>query len=187
VVPVKTNARQRQSGFILYRQSNEQNRILMFIYFGVTSMLNTCTEQKVANRKSVFDIIERDEKFSVLLEVLNQTGFGRALRHEEKPFTFFAPTDGAFYGFFKQSGDQSVHIDRKISITSILGQHIIPGVSLYSDDLRRKSALLTLEGTRLKVRLDNHRIFLNDAQIITAGTAAINGVVFAVDKVLLTD
>ncbi len=141
----------------------------------------------MANRKSVFDIIERDEKFSVLLELLNQTGFGRALRHEEKPFTFFAPTDGAFYGFFKQSADQSIQIDRKISITSILGQHIIPGVTLYSDDLRRRNVLLTLEGTQLKVQLDDQRIFVNDAQIITAGTAAINGVVFAVDKVLLND
>ena len=150
-------------------------------------MLNIYTGQKMANRKSVFDIIERDEKFSVLLELLNQTGFGRALRHEEKPFTFFAPTDGAFYGFFKQSADQSIQIDRKISITSILGQHIIPGVTLYSDDLRRRNVLLTLEGTQLKVQLDDQRIFVNDAQIITAGTAAINGVVFAVDKVLLND
>jgi uncharacterized surface protein with fasciclin (FAS1) repeats len=159
----------------------------MFIYFGVTSMLNTCTGQKMANRKNVFDIIERDEKFSVLLKLLNQTGFGRALRQEEKPFTFFAATDGAFHSFFQQSSDQSIHLDRKISIASILGQHIIPGVSLYSDDLRRKNVLITLERTRLKVRLDDHRIFVNDAQIITAGIAAINGVVFAVNKVLLTD
>ena len=141
----------------------------------------------MANRKSVFDIIECDEKFSVLRELLNQTGFGSALRHEKKSFTFFAPTDGAFYGFFQQSPMSSLNIDRKIPIASILGQHIIPDVMLYSDDLRRRSALLTLEGTLLRVHLDNHRIFVNEAQIITAGTAATNGVVFAVDKVLLID
>ena len=141
----------------------------------------------MASRKSVFDIIERDEKFSVLLQLLNQTGFGRALRHEKKPFTFFAPTDGAFYGFFNRSPANSVNIDRKIPVVSVLSQHLIPGMTLYSDDLRRRSSLLTLEGTRLRVRLDNHRIFVNEAQIITAGTAATNGVVFAVDKVLLID
>jgi len=157
-----------------------------FFDFGVTSMLNTYSGQKMANKKSVFDIIESDEKFSVLLEVLNQSGFGRALRHEEKPLTFFAPTDGAFYGFFNQSGYQSLPVNRKIPITSILGQHIIPGVTLYTNDLRSNNVLVTLEGTPLKVRLDDHRIFVNDAQIITAGTAAFNGLVFAVDKILLT-
>jgi uncharacterized surface protein with fasciclin (FAS1) repeats len=140
----------------------------------------------MANRKSVFDIIERDEKFSILLQVLNKTGFGRAIRHEEKPFTFLAPTDGAFYQFFKQDADQTINTGSKILITSILGQHLIPGVSLYSNDLRRKNSITTLEGTVLKIHLDNHRIFLNDAQILSPGVAAANGVVFAIDKVLLT-
>ena len=139
----------------------------------------------MANRKSVFDIIERDEKFSILLQILNKTGFGRAMRHEEKPFTFFAPTDGAFYQFFKQDADRSVNTGSKILITAILGQHLVPGVSLYSDDLRRKSSVTTMEGTALKIRRDNHRIFLNDAQILSPGMAAANGVVFAIDKVLL--
>ena len=147
------------------------------------SILNISTENKMANRKSVFDIIEQDEKFSILLRILNETGFGRALRHEEKPFTFFAPTDGAFYQFFNHDTDRSLITGSKVLITSILGRHLIPGVSLYSDDLRRKSSITTMEGTVLEIRRDNHRIFLNDAQILSPGMAAANGVVFAIDKV----
>jgi len=71
-------------------------------------------------------------------------------------------------------------------ITSILGQHLIPGAALFSDDLRRRESVRTLEGTELKIRHDNHRIFLNDAQIVPSGIAATNGVIFAIDKVLLT-
>jgi transforming growth factor-beta-induced protein len=149
------------------------------------SILNISTEYQMANRKSVFDIIEADEKFSILLQILQKTGFGRALRHEEKPFTFLAPTDGAFYQLFRQDADLSITKDSKILITSILGQHLIPGVALYSDDLRRRNSVTTLEGNILEIRLDNHSIFLNDAQIVTAGIAATNGVVFAIDKVLL--
>jgi len=141
----------------------------------------------MASRKSVFEIIERDEKFSVLLNLLNETGFGRALRHEERSFTFFAPTDGAFYQFFQYNDDASLNNGRKITIASILSQHLIPGVALFSEDLRQKSLLTSMAGTRLSVRLDNYRIFVNGAQIVTAGMAATNGVVFAVDKVLLTD
>lgn len=140
----------------------------------------------MTSRKSVFDIIEADEKFSILLQILNKTGMGRAMRHEEKPFTFFAPTDGAFYQLFQQGAGGLLNGDSKILITSILGQHLIPGAALYSEDLRRREKVTTLEGTVLKIRHDNHRIFLDGAQIITAGIAATNGVVFAIDKVLLT-
>lgn len=152
----------------------------------MTSILETFSRQKMANRKSVFDIIEQDEKFSILLQILSKTGFGKAMRHEEKPFTFFAPTDGAFYQFFKQDADQAINAGSKILIASILGQHLVPGVALYSDDLRRKNSITTLEGAVLKIQQDNHRIFLNDAQILSPGIAATNGVVFAIDKVLLT-
>lgn len=151
------------------------------------SILNTFSRHEMTNRKSVFDLIETDEKFSILLQILNKTGLGRAMRHEEKPFTFFAPTDGAFYQLFQQGTDRLINSDSKVLITSILGQHLIPGVSLYSDDLRRKDSLTTLEGTDLKIRLDNHRIFLNDAQIVSPGIAATNGVIFAIDKVLLNE
>ena len=148
-------------------------------------MLNLNTGYKMANKKSVFDIIERDEKFSVLLKVLNQSGFGNAMLREEKPFTFFAPTDGAFYRFFQNSDELSLTNAGKIMVASILRQHLIPGVTLFSHDLRQKSFLTSMEGSRVSVRHDNHRIFVNGAQILTAGMAATNGVVFAVDKVLV--
>ena len=151
------------------------------------SILNISTENRMTNRKTVFDIIEQDEKFSILLRVLNETGFGRALRHEEKPFTFFAPTDGAFYQFFKQDADRLFNNGSKILITSILVQHLVPGVALYSDDLRSKSSVTTMDGVALKIHRDDHRIFLNEAQILSPGIAAANGVVFAIDKVLLTE
>jgi uncharacterized surface protein with fasciclin (FAS1) repeats len=123
------------------------------------SALNNFSIRKMANRKSIFDLIEMDEKFSILLEILNKTGFGKALRHEEKPFTFFAPTDGAFYHFFRTGADQLINNDSKILITSILGQHLVPGVSLYSEDLRRKNSVTTSEGTILEIHQDAHRIF----------------------------
>jgi uncharacterized surface protein with fasciclin (FAS1) repeats len=149
--------------------------------------MDTFTEHRAAKRKSVFEVIETDEKFSVLLQILNSTGMGRTLRHEENPFTFFAPTDGAFYKLFQQAAGQLTGGDSKILVTFVLGQHLIPGISLYSDDLRGKDSITTLERTVLKIRYEAHRIFLNDAQIVSPGIAATNGVVFAIDKVLLTE
>lgn len=137
----------------------------------------------MATRKSVYQIIETDEKFSILLKILDKTGIGKVMQYEEKPFTFFAPTDGAFYQML-QKNDGVLPDAGKILIASILGQHIIPGVLLYTDDLRRRNSITNLEGKTLTIRQDDYRVFIDDAQILTPAATAVNGVVFAVDKVL---
>jgi len=136
-------------------------------------------------RKSVYQIIEADEKFSVLLKILDKTAFGKTMQDEDNPFTFFAPTDGAFYQMFHKTGQLQPPDFGKIMIDEILGQHIVPGVCLYTDDLRRRNSIDNLEGKRLLISQDDHRIFINDAQIVTPAATATNGVVFAIDKVLL--
>jgi uncharacterized surface protein with fasciclin (FAS1) repeats len=138
-------------------------------------------------RKSVFEVIESDEKFSILLELLNCNAVGRALRHEENNFTFFAPTDGAFYKLLRQGAKGLTNCDEKILAAPIIGQHLVPGIALYSGDLRAKDSVTTLERTIIRIRHDAHRIFLNDAQIVSPGIGASNGVIFAIDRILLTE
>jgi uncharacterized surface protein with fasciclin (FAS1) repeats len=141
----------------------------------------------MTTRKSVYQIIEADEKFSILLKILNKTGIGKAIQHEEQPFTFFAPTDGAFYQMFQKTQPVLTPEFDKITVAPILGQHIIPGVLLYTDDLRRRNSVTNLEGIKLAIRQDAHRIFINDAQILTPAATAQNGIVFAINKVLLNE
>jgi uncharacterized surface protein with fasciclin (FAS1) repeats len=135
-------------------------------------------------RKSVYQIIEADDRFSILLEILNRTGIGRAMQHEDRPFTFFAPTDGAFYRMFQSSSGEDSAEGRKILVASILGNHIIPSVALYSDDLRRRESVQSLDGKNLPLRSDDNRLFIGEAQIVSPAVPAENGVVFAVDRVL---
>jgi len=141
----------------------------------------------MAIRKNVYQIIEADEKFSILFEILNKTGIGKAIRHEENPFTFFAPTDGAFYQIIQKAPDTPLPDIGKIPVASILSRHIIPGVLLYTDDLRSRQSITNLEGKTLMIKQDDHRVFIGAAQILTPATSALNGVVFAVDKVLLDE
>jgi uncharacterized surface protein with fasciclin (FAS1) repeats len=138
-------------------------------------------------RKSVYQIIEMDEKFSILLKILDKTPLGQAMQHEENPFTFFAPTDGAFYQMLQQTPHIEATETGKILVAEILGQHMIPGGCLYTDDLRQRHSVTNLEGKVLVIRQEDHRIFINDAQILTPASIAANGVVFAIDKVLLNE
>jgi transforming growth factor-beta-induced protein len=139
---------------------------------------------KMSTRKSIFDVVETDGKFSILLQLLKKSGLGKAIRHEEKPLTFFAPTDGAFYLLFQRRPSLLPPDVGRLVIAPILARHLIPGVSLYTDDLRGRRSVVTMDGSALRLRHDDHRIFVNEAQILTAGVAASNGVVFAIDKVL---
>lgn len=141
----------------------------------------------MTTRKSVYQIIEEDQKFSILLNILNETGIGKAIQHEEKPFTFFAPTDGAFYRMFQKTPHFLSPDADKIPVVPVLGQHIIPGVLLYTEDLRRCKSVTNLEGKVLSIKHDSHRIFVNNAQILTPAVTAQNGIIFAIDKVLLNE
>jgi uncharacterized surface protein with fasciclin (FAS1) repeats len=143
--------------------------------------------KKMTTKKSVYQIIERDEKFSILLNILDKTPLGRAMQHEENPFTFFAPTDGAFYQMLQQTPHIQALDAGKILVAEILGQHIIPGVCLYTEDLRRRSSVTNLEGKTLAIRQEDHRTFISGAQILTPAASAANGVVFAIDQVLLNE
>ena len=140
--------------------------------------------EKTTSRKTVYQVIERDEKFSILLNILDETPLGRAIRHEENPFTFFAPTDGAFYRMMQQTPPSLMPDAGKILVAEILGQHIVPGVCLYTEDLRRLDSVVNLDGQTLIIRHDDNRVFIDDAQILTPAASAVNGVVFAIDKVL---
>ncbi|HEY8561027.1 MAG TPA: fasciclin domain-containing protein [Pyrinomonadaceae bacterium] len=139
----------------------------------------------MSTRKSVYQIIEADGKFSILLGILNQTPLGRVIQQDENPLTFFAPTDGAFYRMLQKKPHSPAFDAGKILIGEILGQHIIPGIALYTKDLRRRHSVTNLEGKILTIRHDDHRVFVGHAQILTPAATAQNGVVFAIDKVLL--
>lgn len=138
----------------------------------------------MANRKTVYDLIAENDNFSILLKILDSAEIAAELRNEHRLFTFFAPTDGAFFKTF-QTNSLHQESDSKIIANSILGRHLVPNSHLFSDDLRQRSSVVTLDETRLEIREQGHSLFLDGAQILTAGLPAANGVVFAVDKVLL--
>lgn len=136
--------------------------------------------------EDVYQVIKNDERFSILSEILAETGIGEALAKERNAFTFFAPTDAALSHFPQSALKLLKSADGKELAVAILGRHVIPGTYLYSDDLRSRNSLKPLHGRRVKINVENNALKYGRAPVRTPGIAAKNGVVFPVDRILPT-
>lgn len=91
----------------------------------------------------------------------------------------------AFRRLFNQLGLAGLPDVDTETLTTILLYHVIAG-NVYSNDLR-DGRVETLGGSdvQVDVRSSSHRIFFNNAEVITADIKASNGVIHVIDAVLV--
>lgn len=135
-------------------------------------------------KENVFEAIKNDGRFKILTKIIENAGIAETMSEEEKAFTFFAPTDEAFSRLSEKAIKILTGSEGKGVIAAIIGQHLIPGNYLYSNDLRKKDTVKTLYGNELKITNQENTLQLENAHILTPGIAAANAVIFPIDKVL---
>ena len=108
-----------------------------------------------------------------LIEVLSGPG----------PFTVFAPTDEAFAALPEGTVESLLLPENKDRLVSILKNHVVAGRT-YSDQLT-PGKVTTIGGTKLTVALRTAMVMIGEAKVISADIETSNGVVHAIDKVLL--
>ncbi|MDF5725309.1 MAG: S-layer homology domain-containing protein [Rhizonema sp. PD37] len=123
--------------------------------------------------------------FTTLTSLLKAAGLTDALQ-QQGPFTVFAPTDQAFAALPKGTVDRLQLPENKDYLVKILSYHVlsgaVPSTQLANGDQK------TLEGSSIKVKVpskENQPIKINNAKVIQANVQASNGLIYAVDKVLL--
>jgi uncharacterized surface protein with fasciclin (FAS1) repeats len=136
-------------------------------------------------KESVYEVINGDERFTILQQILESSGIGAAMSKERETFTFFAPTDEAFSHLSKPALRLLTSPEGRGLAARILGQHLIPKSYFYSNDLRAKDSVKNLNGNLLNVKEEKNTLLLEKAHVLTPGIAASNGVVFPVDKILM--
>ncbi len=129
------------------------------------------------------DIVETAKAagaFSRLVEALQSAGLVDVLK-AEGPFTVFAPTDDAFAKLPAEALESVLKDQEKLK--SLLTYHVVPG-RYRASDLPGIDALRTLQGTPLK--LDTRLgVKVGSAYVIQGDMAATNGVIHAIDSVLV--
>jgi uncharacterized surface protein with fasciclin (FAS1) repeats len=97
------------------------------------------------------------------------------------PFTVFAPTDEAFRKL--PSGAYESLLKDSAKLKAVLNYHIVSGYLLAKE--LKPGEMMTLQGSTLSAVVSSADVRVNGARITQADTAATNGIVHAIDTVIL--
>jgi uncharacterized surface protein with fasciclin (FAS1) repeats len=97
------------------------------------------------------------------------------------PFTVFAPNDEAFKKL--PAGAYDALLKDSAKLKAVLKYHVISGYFMAKDV--KPGEVMTLQGTTLTVAGTSSDVRINDARVTQADIAATNGIVHAIDTVIL--
>ena len=98
-------------------------------------------------------------------------------------FTVFAPTDAAFAALPAGTLEKLLKPENKALLRQVLAYHVVPS-ELPSSEL--KTGLVKTLGGGLAVRVSAGKVIVNDASVIQPDIKASNGVVHAINRVLIS-
>jgi uncharacterized surface protein with fasciclin (FAS1) repeats len=144
--------------------------------FGISSVEAQETEANMV------DTLTASDDFTMLTTALAAAGLDETLAGEG-PFTLFAPTDAAFADL-PTTTLESLLADPSGALTTILLHHVISG-AMATIDLSDEMTATTLAGDSLTFAVRGDAVEVNGANVITADLPASNGVIHAIDAVLV--
>ena len=100
------------------------------------------------------------------------------------PFTVFAPVDAAFEALPSGTVDTLVKPENKAQLSGILTYHVIAG-KVMSGDLTDGMKAKTVNGQEVTIHLKDGKVYVNDAEVVIADVETSNGVVHAINKVII--
>ncbi len=148
--------------------------------------LATSTHGAAHSAVQARDVVETAEaagSFETLATALRAAGLVDALRGDG-PFTVFAPTDEAFAALPEGALESLLRPENRDDLVTVLTYHVVPG-RLDAADVARARGLDTLGGQRLGVATPGGRVVVGDANVVQANVECSNGIVHAIDRVLL--
>lgn len=131
---------------------------------------------------NIVDQADNLGSFTTLLSAVEQTGLENTLKFDGD-FTVFAPSDDAFNAL----PDGLLGSLSAAQLTEILTYHVLSG-EVFSGDLMAEQAPVSLSGEPIFVTSDMNGVTVNgSSNVVTANVDVSNGVIHAIDQVLLPD
>ena len=144
------------------------------------AMASTSTTASAAQSHSdIVDTAVAAGQFTTLAAALQAAGLVDTLKGTG-PFTVFAPTDAAFAKVPK--ADLDALLKDKAKLTAVLTYHVVPGKVMAADVKAGK--VKTVEGQELTVTTKGG-VMVDNAMVVATDVAASNGVIHAIDTVLM--
>ncbi len=136
------------------------------------------------SENDIIQTAQQSGEFNTFVHAVRRAGLTSTLEGNG-PFTVFAPTDAAFA---KLPQDQLRELMRNRSeLRQVLEYHVIPASISAADAMAMKTPVspATLEGDPLQVTTSTGQVMINSATVTTPDIQASNGVIHAIDTVLI--
>ncbi len=151
---------------------------------------------KVVDLPTIVTFAAADSNFSILVDALTrETSYNYVETlstpndTEPAPFTVFAPVNSAFVSLLNELDLTALSEVPTATLTSTLNTHVVAGANVLASSLSDNMSISTLGGG-LTVNLSGGQATLTDSgsrvsKIIATDVQANNGVIHAIDKVVL--
>lgn len=133
--------------------------------------------------KNLVEQATSNNQFQTLAKAIKAAGLDKTLA-EKGPYTIFAPTDKAFAALPPGAVEQLLEPQNKDILVQLLKYHVVPGAVTSSQI--QPGQVETLAGKAVTVKRNSDGIVtINNAKVSQADIQASNGVIHAVDQVIL--
>jgi uncharacterized surface protein with fasciclin (FAS1) repeats len=160
-----------------------------------TTMTTAVEAVEAVETPTIVGVASGNENFSTLVTAVTAAGLAETLGGEG-PFTVFAPTNDAFAKLPAGTVDGLLKPESKDKLASVLTYHVVSGkfdaatVIEAINTNNGKYTVTTVQGGSLDLSLKDGNVLLTDANggtatVVIADVAASNGVIHAIDTVVM--
>lgn len=121
--------------------------------------------------------------FKTLVAAVTAAELGETLSGKG-PFTVFAPLDDAFAALPEGTVETLVKPQNKEKLQGILTFHVIAG-KVKSTDLTDGMQAKTINGQEVTINLKGDKVLVNGAEVVLADVETDNGIIHAINKVIM--
>ena len=144
---------------------------------------------------TIVDVAAANADFSTLVAAVKAAGLVETLSGEG-PFTVFAPTNAAFEKLPKGAVDNLLKPENLEKLKGLLTYHVVAGkfdAAAVTDAITKgkgKYTVTTVQGGKIDLSVKDGKVILTDANgktatVAIADVAASNGVIHAIDSVVM--
>ena len=178
---------------------------LALVFFTILAMAQHKNDLAMVNSEAttiskdptIVGVAAGNENFSTLVTAVKAADLVATL-NSEGPFTVFAPTNDAFNKLPEGTVASLLKPDAKKTLTGILTYHVLKGKFNAADVVAAikknngKFMATTVEGGKITLSLYGDHVVITDekgnsSKVVMADVGASNGVIHAIDTVIMPD
>ncbi len=159
------------------------------------SALFLCMTTSFAQTETIVGVAAGNDNFTTLVTAVKAADLVGTLS-SEGPFTVFAPVNSAFEALPAGTVESLLKPESKSALTGILTYHVVAGKYMAADVINAIKGnsgsfpVKTVQGGTITLSLSGDKVMLKDEKgtmstVVMADVAASNGVIHAIDTVVM--